>query len=74
MRSAVSWPTAQAQLTTAHYAPFPDKLAFAFDIVSFERLVTSSQQDGVLKQGKFVLPQAKRVMKLLTGQDGQLPR
>lgn len=49
-------------LSTNNYAPFPDKLAFAFDI------------DGVLKQGKFILPQAKRVMKMLTGEDGQLPR
>ncbi|RSH78616.1 uncharacterized protein EHS24_002345 [Apiotrichum porosum] len=40
---------------------FPSKLAFAFDI------------DGVLKQGKYVLPQAKRVMQLLTGRDGRLP-
>ncbi|WVQ68148.1 TIGR01456 family HAD hydrolase [Kwoniella botswanensis] len=43
--------------------PFPNKLAFAFDI------------DGVLKQGHHnVLPQAKRVLKLLSGEDGRLPK
>lgn len=42
--------------------PFPKKLAFAFDI------------DGVLKQGHNVLPEAKRTMKLLTGEDGRLPK
>jgi hypothetical protein len=46
---------------TAAASAFPSKLAFAFDI------------DGVLKQGKYVLPQAKRVMQLLTGRDGRLP-
>ncbi|WWC71613.1 TIGR01456 family HAD hydrolase [Kwoniella pini CBS 10737] len=43
--------------------PFPNKLAFAFDI------------DGVLKQGHHnVLPQAKRVLELLSGSDGRLPK
>lgn len=31
-------------------------------------------QDGVLKQGEHVLPQAKRVMSLLTGRSGELSR
>ncbi|KAL7423421.1 hypothetical protein Q5752_001001 [Cryptotrichosporon argae] len=44
-------------------SPFPSRLAFAFDI------------DGVLKQGHAnVLPQARRVMQLLLGADGRLPR
>ncbi|KAK8854859.1 TIGR01456 family HAD hydrolase [Kwoniella newhampshirensis] len=43
--------------------PFPEKLAFAFDI------------DGVLKQGHHnVLPQAKRVLQLLSGSDGRLSK
>ncbi|ORY35621.1 HAD-like domain-containing protein [Naematelia encephala] len=37
---------------------FPERLAFAFDI------------DGVLKQGHHVLPQAVRVMSLLSGRTG----
>ncbi|WVF72738.1 TIGR01456 family HAD hydrolase [Kwoniella sp. CBS 6097] len=42
---------------------FPERLAFAFDI------------DGVLKQGHHnVLPQAKRVLRLLSGQDGRLEK
>ncbi|OXG86108.1 HAD hydrolase [Cryptococcus neoformans A2-102-5] len=50
------------RLTTFNGGPFPKKLAFAFDI------------DGVLKQGHNVLPEAKRTMKLLTGEDGRLPK
>ncbi|WWC63245.1 TIGR01456 family HAD hydrolase [Kwoniella dejecticola CBS 10117] len=47
----------------AKTTPFPEKLAFAFDI------------DGVLKQGHHnVLPQAKRVLRLLSGADGRLPK
>ncbi|EIW67341.1 hypothetical protein TREMEDRAFT_33906, partial [Tremella mesenterica DSM 1558] len=38
------------------------KVAFAFDI------------DGVLKQGEHVLPQARRILKLLSGQNDTLPK
>lgn len=41
---------------------YPTGLAFAFDI------------DGVLKQGPIVLPQAKRVMQLLSGSNNVLPK
>ncbi|WVQ81944.1 TIGR01456 family HAD hydrolase [Cryptococcus sp. DSM 104549] len=50
-------------LSSFAQGPFPEKLAFAFDI------------DGVLKQGHHnVLPEAKRVLRLLTGEDGRLPK
>ncbi|WVN90213.1 TIGR01456 family HAD hydrolase [Cryptococcus depauperatus CBS 7841] len=53
----------QRRLNTFAGGAFPEKLAFTFDI------------DGVLKQGHDnVLPQAKRVLRLLTGEDGRLPK
>ncbi|WWD18993.1 TIGR01456 family HAD hydrolase [Kwoniella shandongensis] len=49
--------------TQSGAVPFPEKLAFAFDI------------DGVLKQGHHnVLPEAKRVLQLLSGGDGRLSK
>lgn len=54
---------------------FPSSLAFAFDIVrslsvSNDLLLIRDQcivQDGVLKQGPNVLPQAKRALDILAG-------
>ncbi|WOO77237.1 putative CDP-alcohol phosphatidyltransferase class-I family protein [Vanrija pseudolonga] len=57
---ALRGPRALRNARSLSTTPTPPKLAFAFDI------------DGVLKQGKHVLPQAKRVMRLLSGQDGRL--
>ncbi|WVR07444.1 TIGR01456 family HAD hydrolase [Kwoniella sp. DSM 27419] len=70
LRSATSVGRVLAGVASSHVrclhsraAPFPERLAFAFDI------------DGVLKQGHHnVLPQAKRVLKLLTGEDGRLDK
>ncbi|WRT68322.1 TIGR01456 family HAD hydrolase [Kwoniella shivajii] len=63
VRRVVSTGVAQKRTLHAKTSPFPEKLAFAFDI------------DGVLKQGHHnVLPQAKRVLRLLSGADGRLPK
>lgn len=54
------------------------QLAFAFDIASPRSDPNvrdrADAQDGVLKQGEHVLPQAKRVMSLLTGRSGELSK
>ncbi|KAK4688998.1 hypothetical protein P7C73_g1117, partial [Tremellales sp. Uapishka_1] len=55
--------TSQLRRLNTITKPFPEKLAFAFDI------------DGVLKQGHHnILPQAKRVLRLLSGADGTLAK
>ncbi|WWC90790.1 TIGR01456 family HAD hydrolase [Kwoniella dendrophila CBS 6074] len=63
VRRLVSTTVAGKRALHAKTTPFPDKLAFAFDI------------DGVLKQGHHnVLPQAKRVLRFLSGAEGRLPK
>ncbi|GFZ49435.1 hypothetical protein JCM24511_07555 [Saitozyma sp. JCM 24511] len=63
LRASARYPLQYRSLNTlSHSFPYPEKLAFAFDI------------DGVLKHGEHVLPGTRNVMSLLSGADGRLPK